>query len=83
MAVSLTPDSGYFWFLEPSNIELVVKVLGACSTAGHHWVFAAGLTNLEVTLTVKDTATNQVRTYTNAAGVAFLPVQDTSTFACP
>lgn len=41
----LTSRSGDFWFFEPSNIELVVKVLDGCSINGHYWVFAVGLTD--------------------------------------
>ena len=32
-AVPMTSDTGYFWFLEAGNVELVVKVLAAVSTA--------------------------------------------------
>ena len=49
MGVGLTGDSGYFWFFDAANIELVVKVLDAC-TLGNFWVFAGGLTNVGVTL---------------------------------
>lgn len=39
--VNLSADSGYFWFLEPDNVELVVKTLNGCSVNGHHsWFFA-------------------------------------------
>jgi hypothetical protein len=82
-AVGLTADSGYFWFFDPANIEIVVKVLGGCSVNGHYWNFLAGLTNVEVTTTVTDTQTGQSKVYTNPAGTAFAPVQDTSAFACP
>jgi hypothetical protein len=83
-AVPLTPDSGYFWFFNPANIEAVVKVLNACAVSDHYWVFAAGLTNVEVTLRVVDTQTGSVKTYVNPLGTAFQPVQDTSAFAtCP
>jgi hypothetical protein len=51
-AVNLTADTGYFWFFSPSNLEVVAKVLDACSVDGHVWAFAGGLTNLEVQLTV-------------------------------
>jgi len=82
--VELTPDTGYFWFFDPSNIEMVVKVLNACSFASHVWVFAGGLTNVMVALTVTDTQTGAVKTYINPQGTAFQPVQDTSAFAtCP
>lgn len=82
--VPLTADSGYFWFFDPNNVEVVVKVLDGCSTpAPSFWVFAAGLTNLQSNLIVTDTTTGSVKLYTNPAGTAYRPVQDTSAFACP
>jgi len=83
-AVSLTPDTGYFWFFDQNNIEIVIKVLNACGVNNAYWVFAAGLTNVSVVLTVTDTKTGFVRTYVNPQNVAFNPVQDTAAFAtCP
>ncbi len=82
--VKLTADSGYFWFFNPANIEIVIKVLNACSVNNAYWVFAAGLTNAEVTLSVTDTQTGAVRTYNNPLSNPFAPVQDTSAFGtCP
>ena len=85
-AVELTDDSGYFWFFGSNNIEMVVKVLDACTLPGanNFWVFAGGLTDVEVTLTVTDTRTGQVKTYANPLGSPFQPIQDTSAFdTCP
>ncbi len=83
-ALSLTPDTGYFWFLDSSNVEVLVKVLDACSASGRKWVFAAGLTNVNVVLTVTDTQTGLSKTYVNPQGTAFLPIQDTDAFStCP
>ena len=82
-AVPVTGDTGYFWFFDESNIEVVAKVLDACGVNGRFWVFLGGLTNLDVTLTVADTKTNASRTYVNAAGTPFAPVQDTSALPCP
>jgi hypothetical protein len=82
-AMGLTNDTGYFWFFDPTNVEVIVKVLEACGVNDHHWVFASGLTNVFVNVTVTDIVTNAVKTYTNALGTAFLPVQDTSAFVCP
>jgi hypothetical protein len=82
-AIALTPDTGYFWFFGSSNIEVVTKVLNACHVNGSTWVFAAGLTNVEVFLTVVDTDTGAVQAYENPAGTAFVPVQDTVAFPCP
>src|SRR5262249_17497373 len=47
-AVSFTSDSGRFWFFDPDNTEVVVKVVNACGAFGNHWVFLSGLTNVEV-----------------------------------
>ena len=83
-AVPLTSDSGYFWFFNAANIELVVKVLQACSFNQHYWVFAGGLTNVEVVMTVTDTGTGEQKIYANPLGMAIPPVQDTRAFAtCP
>ena len=84
-AVSLTGDSGYFWFFDAGNIEAVVKVLNACGlNPPRYWVFAAGLTDVGVLLTVRDTSSGKVQTYTNTVGTPFQPIQDTNAFAtCP
>jgi hypothetical protein len=83
-AVALTANSGYFWFFDSGNVELLVKVLDGCAIDARHWFFAGGLTDVRVVLTVTDTASGEVKTYTNALGSAFLPIQDTSAFErCP
>ncbi len=84
-AVELTGDTGYFWFFSPDNVEAVVKVLDACfAPFDRFWVFAAGLTNVEVTLKVTDTVSGEVREYQNPQETAFRPIQDTQAFAtCP
>jgi hypothetical protein len=60
-------------------------VLDGCTANHAFWVFAAGLTNVGVSLHVTDTSNSStVRTYTNSLGTAFLPIQDTGAFAtCP
>jgi hypothetical protein len=77
----LTSDTGSFWFFSPTNVETVVKVLDGCGVDSSFWVFAGGLTNVDVVMTVTDTQTGAVRTYTNPQGSAFLPIQDTAAFA--
>ena len=56
-------------------------MLDACGVNNSFWVFASGLTNVGVTLTVTDTATGQSRPYTNPVGTAFVAVQDTGAFS--
>jgi pseudomonalisin len=82
--VKLTDDTGYLWFFADSNVEAVVKVLNGCGDGGHYWVFAGGLTNVSVVLTVQDSQTGAIRTYTNPANTQFAPVEDTTAFStCP
>lgn len=81
---SLGNDSGSFWFFDSDNAELTVKVLNACNGFDRYWVFASGLTNVEVLIKVTDTETGRVRQYFNPQGKPFVPVQDTDAFAtCP
>ena len=83
-AVALTADTGYFWFFSASNIEVVVKALNGCAFNSSYWVFAGGLTNVDVLLTVADTQNGTVKTYRNPINTAFAPIQDTAAFAtCP
>ena len=82
--VRLTEDTGYLWFFASTNVEAVVKVLDACGLNSRYWVFAGGLTNVEVTLTVTDTVSGEVWTRVNPQGTAFQPIQDTGAFVtCP
>ena len=83
MGVQLTGDTGYFWFFNPTNVEMVLKVLRGCPNNGHFWVFAGGLTNVEATITVVDTMTQSTQVYVNPLRTPFEPLQDTSAFLCP
>jgi hypothetical protein len=65
-AISATDVSGYFSFGDPSNIELLVKVLNF--GGGTFKVFFGELTNLKFILTVTDTQTGQFKTYGNTTG---------------
>ena len=91
MAERLTGRSGDFWFFHPANIEVVAKVLDGCAINGHYWVYAVGLTDVAVTMTVRDlrsgspyagVATSDVRkSWTSAAGSHFGPIVDQEAFA--
>jgi hypothetical protein len=81
-AVELTSDTGYNWFFEQANVELLVKVLRACTLNDRYWVFVAGLTDIEVTVVVRDTVTGRVETYVNPLGQPFVAIADTGSFGC-
>ena len=80
--VKLTDETGYLWFFNSNNVEAVVKVLNGCGLTGSYWVFAGGLTNVQVDLTVTDTQTGNSKTYRNPQGTAFQPIQDTAALPC-
>jgi plastocyanin len=81
-AANLTLESGYFWFFDPSNVELIVKALDACGIGSGQWFFSAGMTTVGVQLTVTDTFTGLVKIYgPTAVGVAFVPILDTTAFS--
>ena len=73
---------GLFWFFNPENPEMLVKVIDACSLNGHFWVFYAATTNVGLTTTVTDTRTGQSKTYTNPDLTPAAPVQDTNALPC-
>jgi hypothetical protein len=84
-AVVLTDDTGYFWFFDSTNTEMVVKVLNGCAINSAYWVFAAGLTNVQVNWEVLDTKTGAAYPQVNSQGTPFAPIQATNAFpsSCP
>jgi hypothetical protein len=74
-------DSGLFWFFDPKNLEMLIKVLDRCNSSFESfWVFYAATTNVGFELTVTDTATGEVKVYRNPTGQIALPVHDTQAF---
>ena len=78
-AAPLTADTGTFWFFSQANVELVLKVLDGRALNGKFWVFFGALSDVAYTVTVTDTVTGMVRTYTNPLG-QFASVADTMAF---
>ena len=65
------PDSdrtGYFWFFNAANTELVVKMLDGRSNNGKFWFFYGALSNVHYEITVTDTQTGATQTYINGQG---------------
>lgn len=71
-----TTETGDFWFYDPANIDVVVKVLDGRAINAHFWVFIGSLSDRPYTVTITDTATGTVKTYANPPG----SVSDTSAF---
>jgi hypothetical protein len=67
-AVTESDQTGAFWFFDPANVELLVKVIDGRSLTGHFWVFYGALSNVEYWVTVTDTVTGASKRYHNAPG---------------
>jgi streptogramin lyase len=81
--VSITPNTGAFWFFDASNVEVFVKILDFCPNTGSFGIYVNGLTHLGVTVTVTDTQSGTSKNYVNPDGAPFSLIFDGSTFACP
>jgi hypothetical protein len=79
-AVPLSADTGYLWFFSPANVEMLLKVLDACPVNNRFWVFAGGLTNVEVDMAVTDSASGAIKVYRNPRNTNFKAIQDTGAF---
>ncbi|HEX3530801.1 MAG TPA: hypothetical protein VH988_27370, partial [Thermoanaerobaculia bacterium] len=64
-ALPLTGDTGSFWFFDPRNVELDVKVLDGRAVNGHFWIFYASLSDVEFTVKVTDQETGAEKSYHN------------------
>ncbi len=78
-AIPMSGDTGYFWFFNSANVELVVKVLDGRAINGHYWVFYGALSDVSYTIVVRNTSTGDSNTYTNPQG-NLASVADTSAF---
>ena len=73
-------DSGLFYFFSETNLELLVKALDGCGINNNFWIFFAATTDIEFTLTVRDTVSGETKTYQNLLGIAADAVTDTEAF---
>jgi len=78
-------DSALFWFFQPANFELLIKVIDGCSLNNRFWVFYAATTNVQFTIRVYDTVTATTKIYSNELGsTANIAKTDNEAFAtCP
>ncbi len=66
--IPFSDDSTLFWFFNPTNIELGLKVIDGRQVNDQFWVFYGALSTVEYRIDVRDRATGRVRTYHNPAG---------------
>jgi hypothetical protein len=76
-----TADTGLFYQTDPSNIEVLVKVLNPCSFSPYYWLFGGGVTDQTIGITAIDTKTGRVKTYGSTG--KFQTITATDAFPCP
>jgi hypothetical protein len=67
-SVTGTNGSGYFWFFEPSSLDLVVKMIDAREFDGHFWIFYGGLSDVKYSLEIEDLVTGETWQRVNPKG---------------
>lgn len=77
-------ESVFWYFFNPGNFEMGVKILNACNpTLGNKfWVFVSGLTNQGWTVKVRDTVTDTTKIYSNPVNQLSETFTDTQAFEC-
>ncbi|KAA0254800.1 hypothetical protein FBQ97_12465 [Acidobacteria bacterium ACD] len=81
-AQALTADSGYFWFFDAANVELVVKMVNSCSYSTGFSLYASGLTDVETTFKVTDTKNGTYKEFKKPLGQKFTTISE-APFSCP
>lgn len=68
-ATPLTADSGFFYFFNPNNLEILVKMVRGCGTElNAYWFFGAAASNLQLSYELVDTTACVTRVYPNPLG---------------
>ena len=75
----MTEDTGYLWFFDQANAEVVVKAVDGSDFNGYFWIFFGALSNVEYDIQITDTVTQESRTYSNDLG-AFASFGDIEAF---
>ncbi len=66
--IDTSDESGLFWFFQPDNVELVIKVLDGRALKGKFWFLYGGLSDVEYKITLTDTVTGSAAGYANKKG---------------
>ena len=63
------PNAALYYFFDPANPEVLVKVLNGCGVNGHWWVFASAATDLPYSFWLTDLATERQLRYRHSGGL--------------
>jgi hypothetical protein len=76
--VSLSRNSGYFWFDYSPSVEVAVKILDGRTINGHFWIYWSALTEQAFTLQINDRLTTKGMSYEKPAGSVTAGIDKTS-----
>ena len=81
---TVNDDTTVFSFGATDSYEVLVRIINACGNDGYYWVIVHGLSDLEYTVTVADTATGVAHEYEHPPGASSRAIQDPTAFdTCP
>jgi plastocyanin len=85
VALPEAPDTGGLFALSPhEDLMLLLNVLDGCSVNDRYWLYVAAVTDVELTVKVRDSQTGRTWVYFNPAGSTPAPMRDVEAFAtCP
>lgn len=63
------PNAALYYFFDPANPEVLIKVLDGCGLNGHWWVFASAATDLPYGFWLEDLATGRRVRYEHSGGL--------------
>jgi hypothetical protein len=72
--------AGFFWFFDPANVELGIKMVDGRPVSETYWLYYGALTDLDYTLTVTDTRTGVAKSYAARREPQICGGVDTSAF---
>lgn len=86
----LSESAAVFYFFDPDNAEVLVKLLDACSLTGHRWLYSAPATDLAYRVTVYTPVEGVPHEWTTNAGgraadtrfTSVWAITDTEAFRC-
>ena len=76
---NLPSSAAIFWFFDPKNPELLVKVLNGCAINGHWWVYGSAATDRNYDVVVRRRGSEGLRFRRLSPAV---PISYTSGFPC-
>jgi hypothetical protein len=80
--LAIAEQSAFYWFFNPQNLEVAVKMVDGCEVNGHRWLFVSGFTDQAYDVAVTDLFTGAQMVVSNPLGQLAEVHADTGAFPC-